>query len=183
MRNVLFVINLSLDGYCDHTTFNPSEELMDYFTDLMGEVGLNFFGRITYQMMFPYWDDVAANQSGTPEENRFAEKFSAIEKLVVSKTLASAGENTRIIRSNPAAALLDLKQQPGKTISVGSVSMLPELITAGLIDEFRIVVHPGIACKGRPLLQSGSLQDTLHLKLVNTIIFKSGCVAHHYLKQ
>jgi dihydrofolate reductase len=57
------------------------------------------------------------------------------------------------------------------------------LIAAGLIDQFHLVVHPVMAGKGRPLLNAGSLQEQLHLKLTDTLVFKSGCVAHHYLKQ
>ncbi|WP_212002571.1 dihydrofolate reductase family protein [Chitinophaga sp. HK235] len=183
MRPVTFGMNISIDGYCDHTAFNPSEELYDYFTGMMDDVDLLFFGRIMYQLMFPYWADIAKDQSGTADENRFAEKLTSIDKVVISRSLDSVQENTRIVRSNPAEELLKLKQQPGKKISVDSVSMLPELITAGLIDEFNLVVHPVIVGKGRLLLDVGSLHENLNLKLVNTIIFKSGCVAHHYLKQ
>jgi len=183
MRTVTFGMNISLDGYCDHTTFNPSENLLDYFTTMMDDVDLLFFGRVMYQLMFPYWSDVAKNQSGTAEENRFAQKFSSIDRVVVSRSLDSVEENTRIVRSNPAEELLKLKQQPGKKISVDSVSLLPELIAAGLIDEFNLVIHPVLVGKGRRLLDAGSLQENLDLKLVDTIVFKSGCVAHHYVKQ
>ncbi|QJB34879.1 dihydrofolate reductase family protein [Chitinophaga oryzae] len=183
MRTVSFGMNISLDGYCDHTTFSPNEELHDYFTDMMQDVDLLFFGRIMYQLMFPYWADVARDQSGTADENRFAERFTAIEKVVVSRTLENAQYNTRIVRGNPAAELMKLKQQPGGTISVDTVSMLPELISAGLIDKFYLVVHPVIVGRGRPLLDAGSLQENFNLKLVDTIVFKSGCVALHYDKQ
>lgn len=183
MRTVSFGMNISLDGYCDHTFANPSEELLDYFTGTMDDVDLLFFGRVMYQLMFPYWSDVAKDQSGTAAENRFAQRFSAIDRVVVSRSLETGDAKTRIVRSNPAAELLKLKQQPGRKISVDSVSMLPELIAAGLIDEFNLVVHPVLVGKGRQLLDSGSLQDKLDLKLVNIINFKSGYVALHYLKQ
>lgn len=183
MRTVSFGINISIDGYCDHTIGNPSEELLDYFTGMMDDVDLVFFGRVMYQLMFPYWSDVARDQSGTSAENRFAERFSAIDRVVVSRSLDSADENTRIVRSNPAAELGKLKQLPGKKISVDSISLLPELITAGLIDEFNLVVHPVIVGKGRRLLDAGSLQEKLDLKLTDTIHFKSGCVALHYVRQ
>jgi dihydrofolate reductase len=183
MRKVKFGINISLDGYCDHTIAIADKELHDYFTKMMDDVDLVFFGRVIYQLMFPYWSDVAKNQSGTEDENRFAEKFTSINKIVVSRTLNSVEENTLIIRDNPANELLKLKQQTGKKIAVDSISMLPELIEAGLIDEFYIVVHPVMVGKGRRLLDEGSLQEKLNLKLIDTIVFKSGCVAHHYLKQ
>lgn len=183
MRTVSFGLNISIDGYCDHTFANPDEEVLDYFTGTMDGVDLLFFGRVMYQLMFPYWSDVARDQSGSPSENRFASRFSAINRVVVSRTLEHGDEKTRIVRSNPAAALLKLKQQPGGRISVDSVSMLPELIAAGLIDEFNLVVHPVLVGKGRHLLDAGSLQEKLDLKLAKTIHFKSGCMALHYSKQ
>ncbi len=183
MRTVTFGMNISIDGYCDHTNSNPSEEVLDYFTGMMDGVDLLFFGRVMYQLMFPYWSDVARDQSGSAAENRFAEKFSAIDRVVVSRSLEAGDEKTRIIRGNPAAELLKLKQQPGKKISVDSVSMLPELIAAGLIDEFKLVIHPVIVGKGRRLLDAGSLEKMLDLKLVDIIRFESGCVALHYLKR
>lgn len=183
MRTVTFSMNISLDGYCDHTLFNPSEEVHDYFTSLLNEVDLLFFGRVMYQLMFPYWADVAKNQSGTADEVSFAQQLTAIDRVVVSRTLDKVEEHTRIVRGNPAEELLKLKQQAGKKISVDSVSLLPELIAAGLIDEFHLVVHPVMVGKGRQLLDGSSLQELLHLKLVDTKVFQSGCVALHYLKQ
>ncbi|MGX5820186.1 dihydrofolate reductase family protein [Chitinophaga lutea] len=180
MRTVSFGMNISLDGYCDHTFANPDEALMDYFTAMMDGVDLFFFGRVMYQLMFPYWEEVAKAQSGTAAENKFAERFSAIDRVVMSRTLTGGDEKTRIVPSDPAGELLRLKQQPGKKISVDTVSMLPELISAGLIDEFNLVVHPVIVGKGRRLLEAGSLQEKLDLKLVETIRFKSGCMALHY---
>lgn len=175
-------MNISLDGYCDHTAFNPEEEVLDYFTGMLDGVDLLFLGRVMYQLMFPYWTDVAVSQSGTPAENRFAARFSAIDRVVVSQSL-DGDAKTQVIRENPVEALLKLKQQPGGKISVDSVSMLPALIGAGLIDEFKLVVHPALVGKGRPLLDAGSLHERLDLELVDTIHFKSGCLALHYMKQ
>lgn len=183
MRTVTFGMNISIDGCCDHTLFNPVDDLYDYFTGMMKDVDLLFFGRVMYELMFPYWSDVARDQSGTADENRFAERLTAIDKVVLSRSLESVEGNARIVRSNPAEELLKLKQQPGKKISVDSVSLLPELIKAGLIDEFNLVIHPVFVGRGRRLLDVGSLQENLNVKLADTIIFKSGCVAHHYVKR
>lgn len=183
MRTISFALNISLDGYCDHTLGNPSEELMDYFTGLMDDVDLIFYGRIMYEMMFPYWADVARDRSGTPAENRFADRLCAINNIVASKTLTTTGsDKTRIIHDDPIAALRQLKQQPGKKISVDTVSLLPQLIAANIIDEFHLVIHPVIAGKGRHLLPGGSLSETLSLKLVDTKTFDNGCIALHYTR-
>jgi len=180
MRTVTFGMNITLDGYCDHTIFNPTDDLMDYFTAMMGDVDLLFYGRVMYQLMFPCWADVAKDKTGSAAENRFAERLSAIDRVVVSKTLDAADEKARIVRSDPAGELLQLKQQPGGKISVDSVSMLPELIAANLIDEFYFVVHPVIAGNGRHLFDVGSLSKKLDLKLIDTIRFESGSVALHF---
>ncbi len=183
MRKVSFAINISLDGYCDHTLGEPSEELMEYFVGLMDDVDLLFYGRVMYQLMFPYWADVAKNHSGSPAEIRFADRLVSIDKVVISRMLENVDGNTTIIRNDPAAELLKLKQQPGKTISVDTVSMLPELMAAGLIDEFNLVVHPVIAGSGRHLLNAGSLPNHFKLELVETQTFKNGCVALCYRKR
>jgi dihydrofolate reductase len=183
MRTVTFGMNISLDGYCDHTIFSPSQDLHDYFTNMMADVDLLFYGRVMYQLMFPYWSDVAKNRSGTADEIRFAERLMTIDKVVVSRSLDKVEENTRIIRKDPAEELLKLKQQPGKKISIDSVSLLPELIAAGLIDEFHLVVHPVFAGRGRRLLDDGSLKEIVNLKLVDSINFKPGYMALHYVKQ
>ncbi|SEI40853.1 Dihydrofolate reductase [Dyadobacter koreensis] len=183
MRTVTFGMNISIDGYCDHTAFSPDQEVHDYFTQMMDEVDLIFFGRVMYELMFPYWADVAKNKSGTADEIRFAQKLTAIERVVVSRSLHSTDDKTRIVRSDPSKELLRLKQQPGKKISVDSLSMLAELIEADLIDEFNLVVHPVMIGKGRRLLDVANLNQNLNLKLNDTILFKSGSVALHYLKR
>lgn len=183
MRKVSFALNISLDGYCDHTLGEPSEELMEYFTRMMDDVDLLFYGRVMYQLMFPYWADVAESGTGSIADIRFAERLISIDKVVVSRSLESVEGNTTIIRNDPAVELLKLKQQPGKTISVDTVSMLPELMAAGLIDEFHLVLHPVMAGSGRHLLDAGSLSENFKLELVETRTFKNGCVALHYRKK
>lgn len=183
MRKVSFGMNISLDGYCDHTLGEPSEELMDYFTGMMDDVDLLFYGRVMYQLMFPYWADVAKDGSGSAAELRFAERLISIDKVVVSRSLENLDDSITIVRSNPVAELRKLKQQSGKTISVDTVSMLPELVAADLIDEFHLVVHPVIAGKGRHLFDAGSLPEIFKLELVETQTFKNGCVALHYRKR
>ncbi|MGZ3767875.1 MAG: dihydrofolate reductase family protein, partial [Mucilaginibacter sp.] len=100
MRNVIYGINVSIDGCCDHTKFGPDEETFEFFTNLMKEADLIVYGRKTYELMVPYWPDVAKAGSERKVELDFAEAFTAIDKVVFSKTLQSADENTRIVRDN-----------------------------------------------------------------------------------
>ena len=83
MRNVIFAINLTLDGCCDHTKFNPDEELLEHYTRLLrDDAGLLVYGRKTYQLMVPYWPDIAKSQSETKADIEFAQAFDS-KKLVV----------------------------------------------------------------------------------------------------
>ena len=183
MRNVIFAINTTLDGCCDHTKQHADEETHRYFTHLMRDVGLLVFGRKTYQLMVPFWPEVAKNQSMTKASNEFARAFDSIHKIVFSRSLDSAEDrNTRIVRANLRDEILKLKQEQGKNILVGGVSLPSQLIELGLVDEYRFVVGPIVAGDGRRLLEGVSLPEKLQLKLVESKIFKSGCVALRYLK-
>jgi dihydrofolate reductase len=184
MRNVIFAINTTLDGCCDHTKQMADEETHRYFTHLMRDVDLLVFGRKTYQLMVPFWPEVAKNQSMTKAENEFAKTFDSINKIVFSQSLDSAEDrNTKIVRTNLHDEMLKLKQDQGKNILVGGVDIPSQLIELGLIDEYRFVIGPIVAGEGRRLLEGVSLPEKLQLKLVDSKIFESGCVALRYLKQ
>ena len=140
-------------------------------------------GRKTYQLMVPYWPDIAKNQSETKADIEFAQTFVSKKKIVFSRSLDSAeAENTRIVRTNLHDEILKLKQEPGNDILVGGVDIPSQLIELGLVDEYRFVVTPIIAGEGRRLLESIRLPK-LRLKLVESKIFESGSIALRYLKQ
>ena len=133
--------------------------------------------------MVPYWPDVAKDPSTTKAEKEFARAFDSIHKVVFSRTLESPEvKNTRIVRTNLQDEILKLKQEQGKNILVGGVDISSQLIKLGLVDEYRFVVQPIVAGEGRRLLEGVSLQG-LHLKLVESKILKSGCVALRYQKR
>jgi dihydrofolate reductase len=183
MRKLIFAINITLDGCCDHTKQYADDETHEYFTDLMRGVDLFVFGRKTYELMVPFWPEVANNQSMTKASNEFARRFDAINKIVFSRSLDSVEDkHTRIVRTNLHDEILKLKQEGGKDILVGGVSIPAQLIELGLVDEYRFVVSPILAGEGRRLLEGVSMQR-LQLKLVESKVFTSGCVALRYLKQ
>jgi len=183
MRNVIFAINITVDGCCDHTKMIPDEEQFEYSMHLMRDVDLLVFGRKTYQLMVPYWPDVAKNPAENKADIEFAQTFVSKKKIVFSQSLANAeDENARIVRTNLRDEILKLKKEQGKSILVGGVDLPSQLIELGLVDEYRFVVHPIIAGEGRRLLEGISLPEKLQLKLVESKIFKSGCVALHYMK-
>jgi dihydrofolate reductase len=183
MRNVIFAINITLDGCCDHTKMIADEETHEYFTQLLREVDLLVFGRKTYQLMVPYWPEVARSPSVTRADYEFARTFDSLNKIVFSQSLDSAEGKTKIVRTNLLDEIVKLKQEQGKSILIGGVALPSQLIELGLVDEYRFVVQPIVAGEGRRLLEGVSLQERLQLKLVESKIFKSGCVALRYLKQ
>ena len=184
MRKLIFAINTTLDGCVDHTKQIVDDETLEYFTHLMRDVDLQVFGRKTYQLMVPYWPEVAKNQSNTKADIEFARAFDSINKVVFSRSLDSVEDrNTRIVRTNLRDEILKLKQEHGKNILLGGVSLPSQLIELGLVDEYRFVVGPIVAGEGRRLLEGVSLPEKLQLKLVESKIFKLGCVALRYVKQ
>src|SRR5271165_2691272 len=184
MRKLIFAINITLDGCLDHTPIDPDDEVLEYFTGLTREADLQIFGRKTYQLMVPYWPEVAKDPSASKADREFAQAFNSTNKLVFSRSLDSVEDkNTRIVRTNLRDEILKLKQEQGKNILVGGVDIPSQLIELGLVDEYRLVVFPVIAGKGRRLLEGVSLQEKLQLKLIDSKIFKSGCVALRYLKR
>jgi dihydrofolate reductase len=188
MRKVIFGINISLDGCCDHTRFNPGpdKEILDYFTQLMLDADTLVYGRKTYELMVPYWPDIAKNHTGdSPGENEFALAFDAIPRMIVfSKSLrGTEAKNTTVIATDIGETILQLKKEEGKNISTGGVDIPSQLMALDLIDEYHFVVHPIIAGAGARLLDGINLPGRSPLKLVESTIFNSGCVALHYVKQ
>jgi dihydrofolate reductase len=160
------------------------EELLEHYAQLLQGVGLLVYGRKTYQLMVPYWPDIAKNHSETKAENEFADIFNSSNKVVFSRSLDSAEDkNTRIVRTNLREEMLKLKQEPGKDILVGGVDIPSQLVELGLVDEYRFVVQPIVAGDGRRLMEGVSLPERQRLKLVESKTFKSGCVALRYSKQ
>lgn len=174
MRKLIYTINVTIDGCCEHTKMIPDEEVLDYYTQLVRDAGLLVYGRKTYQLMVPYWPEIAKNQSETKAEVEFAQAFDSANKIGFSRTLESAeGRNTRIVRDNLHDEILKLKQEQAANIFVGGVDLSSQLIKLGLVDEYRFVVAPVVAGEGRRLMEGVSLPEKLRLKLVDSHISRN----------
>lgn len=184
MSTVIYGINLSADGCCGHTKFSGADDMVEYFTELLQGIDLIVWGRKTYELMVPYWPEVAKQQSGTAVENAFARRLTDIEKVVFSRTLVSAEPNTRIARGDLREEFLKLKQQyANKRISIGGVSLPSQLIALGLVNEFHFLVHPVIAGEGRRLMEDTAMNANQNLTLAGSRLLRSGCMALHYTRQ
>ena len=154
MRNLIYAINITLDGCCDHTKMSGSEEILGHYTHLLRGTDLLVYGRKTYQLMVPYWPDVAKDQSTTNAEKEFGGTFDSINKVVFSRSLDSVEGNTRIVRANLKDEILKLKREPGKNILVGGVDIPSQLIQLGLVDEYHFC-RPANPCRGRETVVGG----------------------------
>src|SRR5260370_25599282 len=144
MRKLIYAINITIDGCCDHTKMVPDEEA-SITTRGLSDFDLLVYGRKTYQLMVPYWPDIAKSQSETKADIEFAQTFVSKKKIVFSRSLASAeDENTRIVRTNLRDEILKLNQKQRKNILVSAVYIPSHIIKLGLIDEYRFVVMPTI---------------------------------------
>jgi dihydrofolate reductase len=184
MRKLIYAINLTLDGCCDHTVVGPPDpEVFQGYIDLVRGAGAFVYGRKTYDLMVPYWPDVARDESASKAEIEYAEAFCAVDKMVVvSKSLAQVDwKNPVVIRTNLAVEILKLKQQEGNYILTGGVDVPSQLIQLGLVDEFRMLIYPIFGGKGKRLFEGADLAGRLKLKLVDTKVFPSGAVALRYV--
>lgn len=170
-------------GCCDHTKVIGDEELHEYYAHLLREGDTFVYGRKTYELMVPFWPDIAkTNSSRTKAMNNFAQAFEAVKKIVVfSRSLENVEQkNASIVRTDLRDEILKLKKQEGKNILTGGVDIPSQLIQLGLVDEYYFVIQPLIVGEGRRLFDRASLQEKL--QLVESKFFASGCVALHYKK-
>jgi dihydrofolate reductase len=178
MRKLIAAINMTLDGFCDHTAGIPDDEIHHHYADLLNNADTILYGRITYQLM-EYWRTLLENPSDEKSMNDFAIAIDKIPKIVFSHKLknvewGSAKLATRDIEEEA----LELKQRPGKDILVGSRSLIIQLMKLNLLDEYQLCIHPVIAGTGLPLFEN--IKDRTVLKLIKTKTFSGGAVALYY---
>jgi len=170
---------MSIDGFCDHTGMTADDELHQYFTDLLNNSGGVIYGRTTYQLMESYWPTVVENPTGNKADDDFALAIDNIPKILFSNTLKSVGwKNVRLAKKGVKEEVLELKQQSGKDICVGSPSLIVQTTQLGLVDEYQLTVHPVVLGHGLPLFKG--ITDRTVLKLLKTRTFGSGQVTHYY---
>lgn len=178
MRKVIAVINMTLDGFCDHTVIIPDEEIHYHYADLLSSGGTVLYGRITYQLM-EFWQTLVENPSGEKSMDDFAVVIDKIPKIVFSHTLKNVGwKSAKLANRDLEEEVLELKQQSGKDILVGSRSLIIQLMKLNLIDEYQLCVHPVVAGGGLPLFEN--INDKTFLKLIKTKTFGGGAITLYY---
>ncbi len=181
MRPLRYAINITLDGCCDHRAGSTDEDLHRFCAEKLAQADALLFGRVTYEMMEAAWRLPATGMrpDGMAEwMEPFARTINAAKKYVVSSTLDQVDWNAEFVRGDLGKAVQQLKQEPGKGLFVGGVTLPLALAELGLIDEYEFVVQPRLAGHG-PTLFAG-LSKHVDLKLVGRREFGSGAVALQY---
>ena len=180
MRKVILFNMISLDGYFagpqgEIDWHNVDDEFNQFAIRQLDEVGALLFGRMTYTLMAGYWPTSEA----LADDPQVAKKMNQLPKIVFSRTLDTAGwQNTRLVKTDAARAVAELKQQPGLDLFIfGSANLAAGLIQNSLVDEFRLIVNPVVLGRGRPLFQ-GVQQQKLNLQKIST--FANGNVLLYY---
>jgi dihydrofolate reductase len=178
MRKLIAAMNMTLDGYCDHTVMSADEEIHQHYADLLRSAGAIIYGRVTFGLM-EYWKSVLENPTGDKAMDDFAHAIHDVKKVVYSRTLESVDwRNTELKREIVKEELLDLKEQPGKDIFVGSPSMIVQLGNLKLIDEYQLGVHPTVVGGGLQLFKN--ITDRIDLDLIKTKTFACGAIFVSY---
>jgi dihydrofolate reductase len=187
MRQLIVSMNVTMDGFmaganCEldwHFDY-WDEEMAGSLSDQLSDSDTILLGRITYQAMAGYWPSKALNPGRPGEDLAFAHMMNNYQKIVFSNTLTKTDwHNSRILKGNIAEETARLKQEPGKNIIVyGSGDIVAALVGSGLIDEYRLWVHPVILGKGRRLFRN--LRDQIRMKLISIKTFNSGVAILYY---
>ncbi|WP_201838326.1 dihydrofolate reductase family protein [Microvirga zambiensis] len=147
MAKLVFALNQSLDGYVDHTEFAPDPTLFRHFIDDVRGLSGTVYGRRMYEVM-RYWDE---DHSEWNEERRaYAAAWRNQPKWVVSRSLTSVGPNATLIADDIEAAIRGLKTQLDGVIEVSGPELAGSLTDLGLVDEYRLYLHPVVLGRGKP---------------------------------
>ena len=185
MAKLIYSLNVSLDGFVETPQHSlewgiVDEELHQWFNDQSRNVSATLYGRRMYELMAAYWPTAQSDPQATGTEREFSKIWLAMPKIVFSTSLESVDWNSRLVRTDAVEETARLKADTEGDMDVGGATLAASLIRAGLVDEFRLVVHPAILGSGTPFFPPGI--DRTGLRLIESRMFKSGVVYLGYGK-
>ena len=183
MRKVIYALNLSLDGFIEDRNGSldwsyPDEELHKHFNELESNLDLHLYGRGLYENMAAFWPTADGDPSAPDFVIEYARIWKSTPNVVFSTSLDQVGWNSRLVKGDIAEEVNKLKAEPGKDMNVGGANLASSFMQLGLIDEYRLYIHPVILGGGKPMF--GQLRDKINLQLIETHTFGSGVVLLRY---
>jgi dihydrofolate reductase len=177
MGKLIYMLNVSLDGYVETPDHSldwavVDDELHSWFNDQTRAMDASLYGRGLYELMAAYWPTAESDPSTTETEREFARLWNAMPKIVFSSTLESVEWNSRLVRGDVGEELARLRTEFDGDLDVGGATLASAFIRRGLVDEYRLVVHPVILGGGTPFWPK--LDAPIRLRLTETHRFASG---------
>lgn len=184
MRKIILMMQVSLDGFMegpgrDIGWHMVDDELHRHFNDELRTMGGFLDGRVTYELMADFWPTADSDTASSGPMSEFARIWRDMPKIVYSRTLETAGWNTTVVRDVVVDEVTALKAQPGGDLALGGADLAATFRRLGLIDEYRIYVHPVLIGRGKPLF--GPADDTTQLRLDENRAFGNGVVLLRYM--
>lgn len=185
MRKLIYLMNTSLDGYVEDANGSldwaiTDEEIHRFFNDQEREFEVSLYGRRLYETMQPHWSTADQNPDLSAVMKEYARIWNAIPKIVFSRTLDHVEANATLMRDGLIEQITKLKSQPGRWMNVGGPTLAAGLIEAGMIDEFRLVIHPVILGGGKSYFPN--LKAPTNLMLSETHHFSGGAMYLRYVR-
>lgn len=184
MGRLIYSLNVSLDGYVetpDHGLewATIDEELHTWFNDQTRAVGATLYGRRMYELMAGYWPTAADDPDAADVEREFARLWNPLPKIVFSTTLKHVEHNARLARGDIHTVLEEVRREFDGDIDVGGPNLAGQFVRRGLVDEFRLVIHPVVLGAGTPFWPE--LEAPIPLRLIDTLTFGSGAELRSYV--
>ena len=179
MGKLIYSLNVSLDGFVETVDHSldwavPDDELHTWFNDQSRTLDASLYGRRLYEVMAAYWPTAESDPAATEPMREFARIWNATPKIVFSTTLDSVGPGCRLVAGDVGDRLAELRSEFPGDLNVGGPTLASAFIGRGLVDEYRLVVHPVVLGAGTPLFPA--LHDRIGLRLLETHTFGSGVV-------
>jgi dihydrofolate reductase len=181
---LIYLLNVSADGFIETREHGldwtiVDEELHTWFNDQMRALDATMYGRRLYEVMAAYWPGGEDNPASTPAMREFARIWNPLPKIVFSSSLDRVEHNSRLVRGDVGPVLEELRREFDGDIGVAGANLAGQFVRRGLVDEYRLVIHPVVLGAGTPFWPE--LDAPLRLRLIETRTFESGVVIRSYV--
>ena len=177
MGKLIYTLNVSVDGFMETPDHGldwgvVDDELHRWFNDDLRSHEASLYGRRLYELMAAYWPTAEEDPAATDVMREFSAIWKATPRFVFSSTLESVAHNSRLVRGDVGGVLEDLRREFQGDLEVGGANLAGQFIRRGLVDEYRLMVHPVVLGAGTPYWPQ--LEEPQRLRLIETRIFASG---------
>jgi dihydrofolate reductase len=184
MGKLIYLLNVSLDGFVETPDHGlewtiVDEQLHTWFNEQTRSVDASLYGRRLYELMADYWPTAEDDPSTTDVEREFARLWKSMPKIVFSTSLERVEHNSRLVQGDVATVLADVRREFDGDLDVGGPNLAAQFVRRGLVDEYRLVIHPVVLGAGTPFWPG--LEAPLSLRLVDTRTFDSGVELRSYV--